>query len=36
MSVMHLFLAGALLGQSELLAKQKKLMGHSNAKSFKT
>lgn len=34
MSVMHLFLAGALLGQSELLAKQKKLTGIRNAKPF--
>jgi hypothetical protein len=34
MGPIHLLMAGALLGQSELLAKQKKLIGHSNAKSF--
>lgn len=32
MGIMHLFFAGALLGQSELLAKQKQLAGNKNAK----
>ncbi|MES2502405.1 MAG: hypothetical protein V4545_07350, partial [Pseudomonadota bacterium] len=32
MSFMHLLFAGALLGQSELLAKQKRLAGNTNAK----
>ncbi|MES2636861.1 MAG: hypothetical protein V4605_06000 [Pseudomonadota bacterium] len=34
MGAMHLLLAGALLGQSELLAKQKKLQGNRNEKSI--